>query len=62
MWGAAAIGQVIGRSKNQTNYLLWKGLIRSARKVGGLWCASPEALRREFGAVDVEQQRDREVA
>jgi hypothetical protein len=61
VWGAAAIGQVINRTEQQTHYLLRQGLIKSARKVGAHWCATPAALRREFGAVDVERQRD-EVA
>jgi hypothetical protein len=37
VWGAFTIGQVIGRSEQQTHYLLRQGLIRSARKVGAHW-------------------------
>jgi hypothetical protein len=49
IWGAAAIAKHIGRSERQTLHLLSRGLIRSARKVGGSWTAIPSALRREFG-------------
>ena len=60
VWGAAAIGRVINRSEQQTHYLLRQGFIRSAKKVGAHWCASPEALLREFGAAT--QREDEEVA
>jgi hypothetical protein len=50
LWGASAIGKQIHRNKRQTHHLLERGLIKSARKVGGLWCANRAALRREFGA------------
>jgi len=49
-WGAAAIGRIINRNKRQTHFLLSEGHIKSARKVGGRWCASPAALLKEFGA------------
>jgi hypothetical protein len=50
VWGAKAIGAEISRSARQTHYLLEKGHIKSARRVGGRWTAVPSALRREFGA------------
>jgi hypothetical protein len=52
VWGADAIGRVIGRNARQTHHLLnaEPPQITSARKVGGLWCASRVALLREFGA------------
>ena len=50
LWGAEEIGRVIRRSKRQTHHMLDRGLIKSARKVGGLWCANRAALLREFGA------------
>ena len=50
-WGARAIGAVIGRSERQVNHLLIKGRIKSACKVGGLYVANVDALRREFGGV-----------
>jgi hypothetical protein len=48
--GAEEIGKTIRRNKRQTHHMLHRGLIRSARKVGGLWCANLDALRREFGS------------
>jgi hypothetical protein len=51
LWGAGPIGAEINRNPRQTSYLLDRGLIKSARKVGGLWCANRTALRREFGAL-----------
>jgi hypothetical protein len=60
IWGAKKIGEEIDRSAQQTHYLLRHGLIRSAKKVGHQWCAYPDALRREFGAV--EQREDVEAA
>jgi hypothetical protein len=50
VWGAAAIGRVIGKNARSTHHLLSRGLIKSARQVGHQWCAIPSALRREFGA------------
>jgi hypothetical protein len=49
VWGATAIGREINRTERQVHHLLAKGLIKSARRIGGRWCASPAALRREFG-------------
>jgi hypothetical protein len=51
LWGALAIGRVIGRNPRQTSYLLERGVIKSARKLGGLWVANRSALMREFGAL-----------
>jgi hypothetical protein len=50
VWGAAEIGRIINRNPRQTHHLLTKGHIKSARRVGGRWCASPAALLKEFGA------------
>lgn len=60
IWGAAAIAEEINRNEQQTHRLLRLGAIRSAKKVRGIWCAIPAALRREFGGV-AEKQRE-EVA
>jgi hypothetical protein len=49
------IAEVINRNHRQTFHLLTRGEIKSARKVGGRWCASRAALLRELG-VDVEQR------
>jgi hypothetical protein len=48
-WGTKGIAPVIKRTERQTYYLLQKGRIRCARKVGGRWCAGDAALRAEFG-------------
>lgn len=45
IWGSKAIAQEINRTVPQTFYMLEEGRF-PARKVGGLWCASREALRR----------------
>jgi hypothetical protein len=50
LWGAEEIGKPIRRTKRQTHHMLDRGLIKSARKVGGLWVANRAALLREFGA------------
>ena len=47
VWGAVAIGRVIDRKPRQTFFLLESGQL-PARKCGGRWCASREALRRHF--------------
>ena len=49
VWGAEAIGVYIRRKKRQVWYLLEKGDL-PARKVGGVWVASKEALRRSMTA------------
>jgi hypothetical protein len=50
VWGAKAIGEVIGRNPRQAFHLLTSGHIKSARQVGGRWTALPSALLKEFGA------------
>jgi hypothetical protein len=57
-WGIDEIAEVIGRNHRQTFHLLAKGEIRSAKKVGGRWCASRDALLRELGVIDVRQHED----
>jgi len=49
VWGAAEIGRIINRSKRQTHHLLSRGYIKSAKQIGGRWCASTSALLKEFG-------------
>ena len=48
VWGAKAIGEMIGRDEPQTHYLLSNGQIRCARKCGTHWVADEGDLRREF--------------
>jgi hypothetical protein len=50
LWGAEAIGKVIGRRRWPTYHLLEAGEIKSAKKVGGRWVAARSALLRELGA------------
>jgi hypothetical protein len=50
VWGAVEIGKIINRNPRQTHHLLTRGHIKSARRVGGRWCANPAALLKEFGA------------
>lgn len=50
LWGAAEIGAAINRNPKQTYYLLRKGLIRSARRVGEQWVVDKDELQREFSA------------
>ncbi len=50
VWGARAIGQVIGRTERQAHHLLERGVLKSAQKKGGRWVANRAALIREFGA------------
>jgi hypothetical protein len=61
LWGAEAIGAAIDRSPKQTYYLLNKGLIRSARRIGTQWVADEDDLRREF-SVAGQQASEREDA
>jgi hypothetical protein len=53
IWGAPAIGAVIGLSPSQTYHHLANGYIKSARKKGGRWCASRAELLREHGAAEL---------
>jgi hypothetical protein len=50
LWGARSIGAAIDRNPKQTFYLLSKGLIRSAKRVGEQWVADKDELLREFRA------------
>jgi hypothetical protein len=49
VWGAAAIGRIVNRTPRQIHHLLTRGHIKSAKRIGGRWCASPAALLKEFG-------------
>jgi hypothetical protein len=57
LWGAAAIGAAIDRKPKQTYYLLNKGLIRSARRVGEQWVVDKDDLQREFSAREMLEAR-----
>jgi len=43
LWGAAKIGEVIGKSPRATFHLLEAGLL-PAKKIGKQWCASRRKL------------------
>lgn len=47
LWGAEAIAKELGVPPRRGHYLCSKGEI-PARKVGGRWCITREALRRFF--------------
>ena len=52
VWGAAAIGKLIGRNPRQCFYLLERGII-PAKKVGNLWVTSKRmALSAVLPAID----------
>ena len=48
IWGAEGIGKEIGRNTRQAFFLLEKGLINGARKVGGRWVADRGKIREMF--------------
>jgi hypothetical protein len=48
VWGAKAIGQVIGLNERQAYHRLGSGHISCARKFGNTWAASKRALQRLF--------------
>ena len=47
VWGAAAIAEIIGRSKTQVDYLLRHGLL-DASKCGAQWTTTKRRLLRPF--------------
>lgn len=51
VWGAEAIGKVIGRTTRATFHMLDSGEL-PARKVGGRWCASRRKLEEFFTKED----------
>jgi hypothetical protein len=50
VWGADAIGNVIGRTARQVDHLLHKGLL-PARKFGGRWVSSRKSFSRPSSAM-----------
>jgi hypothetical protein len=50
LWGAEAIARVLNCDTPKVQYMLRKGQLKSAKKVGGKWVCSRSALLREFGA------------
>lgn len=47
VWGAEAIGKLIGRNADQTHYMLKNGKL-PAKQVGGRWVASRKKLMEFF--------------
>ena len=47
VWGAKAIGAVIGKTERATFHLLESGALPAA-KIGGQWGALPSRLRAKF--------------
>ena len=56
LWGAEAISAVINRNSKQTYYLLNKGLIRSAKRIGTQWVADRDDLQRELSVCQMMDQ------
>ena len=50
IWGADEIAKAIGRTTRQVNHLLSLGAL-PAKKVGGRWCVSLDALNAFFSSV-----------
>jgi hypothetical protein len=51
VWGAKAIGELIGRNERQTFHLLENGALKGARKVKGIWSAKRSALLAQWDEV-----------
>jgi hypothetical protein len=51
VWGAKAIGAVIGRNERQAYHLLENGALKGARKIGGIWTAKRSALLAQWDVV-----------
>jgi hypothetical protein len=66
VWGAKAIGEIIGRNERQTHYLLEIGAIRAAHKAGAKkrsqWCASVAGLREQFFGEPAAAEHDNAAA
>jgi hypothetical protein len=52
VWGAAAIGTIIGKTQRSAFHLLEAGALKGARKVMGQWTARPSALLRAWSTDD----------
>lgn len=48
IWGAEAIGREIGKTKRQAFHLLESGQLRGAKKIGGRWAITRQALLANF--------------
>jgi hypothetical protein len=48
VWGAIGIAHVIKRTPSQVHYMLARGRIKAARRVGGRYYADVAGLRTQF--------------
>jgi hypothetical protein len=63
IWGAKAIGAVIGLSERKTFHLLETGQLKGAMKIGRRWCISRQNLMANFEpCCDQTTQRAPDVA
>src|ERR1700752_1501675 len=64
VWGAKAIGEVIGRTEDQTHCVLDQHALRAARKIsakkGSGWFASVSGLREQFCTGDEPNAAERD--
>ncbi|SFV32279.1 Helix-turn-helix domain-containing protein [Devosia crocina] len=51
IWGAAAIGKVLGCSVRKTYHMLESGALPCCKQVGNRWVASRKALEAFFAGV-----------
>jgi hypothetical protein len=51
VWGAKAIGAVIGRNERQAYHLLENGALRGAQKINGKWSAKRSVLLSQWDVV-----------
>jgi len=52
IWGAKAIGVVIGKSERAAYHLLESKAIKGAKKIRGTWSAIPSVLRAQWESMD----------
>ncbi len=50
IWAAEGIAKAIGRTPRQVTHMLGLGALPGARKIGGRWCITREALQALFGS------------
>lgn len=48
VWGAKAIGVIIGRSERSAYHLLESNALKGAKKIRGTWSAIPSVLRAQW--------------
>ena len=48
VWGSENIAPIIGCTPRQVSNMLIRGHLPGAKKIGGRWCISEQALRKLF--------------